>query len=131
MSRNLAAGTITSNPTKALQNEGDVNRANNFNTQLFFSLSYFYSIFLSRWGGAGGEDIVNRKSIVSSNESKHVAATSKPEQCVLSFLNVLCFATLYVQAGWALIQSNTIISDNLKHMVDVNRRYGDNIWWRC
>lgn len=123
ISRHLAAGSVTAIPYTT-KKEDDTIRASNFNMKLFFSLSNFYSLFLSRWGGAGGEDLVKRDCLTShNNESKQKVATSKPEPCVLSFLNVLCFATKYVQTGWAIIQSNIAISNHLRDMVDVGKRY--------
>jgi len=121
MSRNLATGTVKLS-SESKETKSDVCKQEIFNSELFFALSRLYSVFLSRWGGGGDEDIVKRHHLESSVQSKKVVATSKPEQCFLSFLNVLCFSTSYLKTAWALIQSNQSIANQLHELTDINKK---------
>jgi hypothetical protein len=121
VSRQLAKGSVktTSDSSKEKVN---IKQESNFNTNYFYAISRLYAVLLSRWGGTGGEDIVKRVVSKSSSKSNQVAAMSKPEPCVLSLLNVLCFSTVYVKTAWSLIQSNSSLSNELLEMTDVRKR---------
>ncbi len=123
MSRQLASGSI---PTTLNSNEEQVEekRKADFHVTFFYALTHTYATILSKWGGAGGNDIVKRivPDSTSTSESKQIVATSKPEPCILSLLNVVCFSTPFVKTAWSLIQSNSRLSNELHMMADSSKR---------
>ncbi len=121
MSRQLANGSMN----RKNERNDDLDsrdRSNSFNPTFFFALSRTYAIFLSRWGGTGGDDIVQRQPTKATTETKKLKATTKAEPCVLSLLNVLSFSTQYVPAAWALIQSDKRLSYNIAAITNAKQR---------
>jgi hypothetical protein len=118
VSRDLAKGSVATTTTSKDHNFQTSSCAN-IDVNLFFALTHLYSIILSRWGGSGSENIIKRQPSTTSVLSKQ--ATSKPETCVLSILNVMCFSTQYVKTAWSLIQSNKSISDELQSITDTKK----------
>mmetsp|Transcript_2993 Transcript_2993/g.3460 ORF Transcript_2993/g.3460 Transcript_2993/m.3460 type:complete len:1148 (+) Transcript_2993:143-3586(+) len=94
-----------------------------YNVQFLFALCRSYSVILARWGGGGKEDIVNRVSPSSKRSSGGGGdASSKPEPCVLSLLNVICFGTNIVPALWSIIQSDPRVYGDLYGVIDSEKR---------
>ena len=118
MSRKLANGSLNKHMEmkEAPKERRDDNK---FDQRFFFALSRTYAVFLSRWGGLGGEDIVQRSQ--PSTVSKNSSATKKQEPCVLPLLNVLAFSTQYVTTAWSLIQSNKRLSSDVNGTTDVKQ----------
>jgi len=112
VSKQLASGVIDA-PNRQDNTEKTIKTIKqSFNVNFFFALSRTFAVIISRWGGGGGEDIVRRTGQNSKSEYNQNIATSRPESCVMSLLNVLCFSTVYVKAAWAFLQSNPkLVSD--------------------
>lgn len=119
MSRKLADGSLNKQMEPKEATIGRKDHNTKFDQNFLFALSRTYAVFLSRWGGLGGEDIVQRSQ--SSDESKNTRATMKQEPCVLPLLNVLAFSTQYVTTAWSLIQSNKRLSSDVNGITDVRQ----------
>lgn len=101
-----------------------------FTLDLLFSLCRMYAILIARWGGNGGIDLVHGPRTTtklsvekkkdrtsgregSANGQKEMRkealqdeATSRPEQFVVSLLNIFGFSTPIVRILWILIQQD-------------------------
>ena len=76
-----------------------------FNKKFLFALCHSYAVIISRWGGGGNNRIINHATEIDMTNVKKGHATDKPDLCVFSLLNVLCFSTTFIKTSWALIQS--------------------------
>ena len=119
MSRKLASGSTV---IDSKEDKIEEKRKDDFNISFFYAICRTYAIILSRWGGAGGCDIVKRIAPDSVSDSKQIIATSKPEPRVLSLLNVVCYSTPFVKTAWSLIQSDSMLSNELHSMTDSSKR---------
>jgi hypothetical protein len=84
--------------------------------ELLFSLTRAYAIIVSRWGGYS-RDIINTPAIAPSTR-----VIERPDSSITPLLNVLSFSTSYLKASWAFIQSNELLVNDLREMVDIQRR---------
>ena len=92
------------------------------NLTFLFALTRTYAIIISRWGGGGGRDIVNRYGMATGNTEAKARATEICDPMILRFLNVLSFSTMFVQAAWALMQSNQYLMSDLQDLLDAKKR---------
>ena len=92
--------------------------------RLFYAsgVSLEYASMLSRWGGEGHEDLLQRAIGKSSSENMTASATSKADPCVLNLLNVLCFSTSILKTTWGLIQSDSRVVSDLYGVIDAQKR---------
>jgi ubiquitin-protein ligase E3 C len=124
VSRQLAEGMKPSSNASA-STALKSSRRDVFSTEFLFVLVRTYSIILARWGGSGGKDEIS--SISSKQEGKGDAggaserATSRPDPCTMSLLNVLCFSTSFVRASWAIIQSDEAIISDIYTIIDAEK----------
>ena len=84
-----------------------------------------YGTIISRWGGAGKDDLVKRyipdsKKPGYKKASDESASTMEPS--VTALLNVLCFSTSLLNTAWAVIQSNRRVVSDLYDVIDLNKR---------
>ena len=92
-----------------------------YNISLFFALCRVYCSILSRWGGYGKHDLVNRPlNLPEKKDKEHASATT--EKCVTALLNVLCFSTSLLETAWAVVQSNPRVAGDLYAVIDVRKR---------
>lgn len=117
VSRKLAGGKRAS--PKADEHVPAPLSAARFSPEFFYALCRMYAVVLARWGGGGQGDIIARNS--TSKSGKGEVATSVPETCTLSVLNVLCFSTPIVRASWAVIQSDSIIVSDVYSVIEADR----------
>lgn len=101
-----------SNDSKAVSSIG---LQKQYDTKLLVALCRTYATVLARWGGGGLDDIVEMK------QGQKSLATSKPEACVLSLLNLLCFSTNIIKASWGIIQSDQQVVSELYGIIDADR----------
>lgn len=90
-----------------------------YSITLFFALCRVYCSILSRWGGYGKHDLVNRP-LPEKQDKDHASATT--EKCVTALLNVLCFSTSLLETAWAVVQSNPRVVSDLYAVIDVRKR---------
>lgn len=125
VSRKLAGGEHDRSSTSAALDDTDEKSSGAFNrreysSDLLFALCRTFSVVLSRWGGGGKDDVVRMVSGDNSDGEREIA-TSKPEPCVLSLLNVLCFSTPIVKATWGIIQSDDTAVADLYTIIDSDK----------
>ena len=134
LSRQLANGkgpVVRSVTNAVLASEESVNKTasesnhsaprQDYSVTLFFALCRVYCSILSRWGGYGKHDLVNRPLDLPEKQGKeHASATA--EKCVTALLNVLCFSTSLLETAWAVIQCNPRVVSDLYAVIDVRKR---------
>ena len=130
VSRELATGkrSVATKMKPKTDAVGSNSTKTTYSTAFLFALSRAYSIILARWGGGGGEDIVNRPTTEEAlrfkkRDSTDSDASRKQDPCTMSLLNVLCFSTPLVKTTWAIIQSNPSVVNDLYAVIDENKRY--------
>uniref|UniRef100_A0A7S2UH98 HECT-type E3 ubiquitin transferase n=1 Tax=Attheya septentrionalis TaxID=420275 RepID=A0A7S2UH98_9STRA len=97
-----------------------------YSPQFLIALCRAYGTILSRWGGGGKQDIVKRVDNSAnknerSKEAESSEASTTVEPCVLSLLNVICFATNIVKTLGAIIQSDRKVVADLYDIIDSER----------
>ena len=88
-----------------------------YSVLFLLALCRCYGTIISRWGGDGKVDLVQR-SLPPFKEY----ASANTESCVTALLNVLCFSTSFVTSSWAIIQSNPRVVSDLYQVIDVRKR---------
>lgn len=89
-------------------------------------LGQTFGAIISRWGGCGKDDLVNR-ALPDTDRSEPISrgieqATGATEPCVTALLSVLSFSTNTLTATWAIIQSNPGVVSDLYAIIDITKK---------
>lgn len=91
-SRKLASGQKRTNEDEDLDPEELKGKSS---TRFLFALCRCFAVVLSRWGGA-----------LNILEEESTQPTARGELFTISFLNVLCFSTSFLETSWTILQSH-------------------------